>query len=204
MSRLGDNIKLKRKQADMTLEELALKVGTRRQTLSRYETGKITNIPSDKIEKIAKALNTTPAFLMDWEDTGETYSAEMNDYYLSVLQAVIQTLSYQVNISQDEYGFSIAEFKDNEGAHIFTLGFEEYLTRANRMAGLFEYLGLSYFKDDMKLEISKSLFGMVFRDLLQAYFHIDSEDEELRKIFNLILELPCEKRNKLIAFLELL
>ncbi len=52
----------------MTLEEVASHVGVSRQTLSRYETGVIGNIPSDKVEALAKALRTTPAFLMGWED----------------------------------------------------------------------------------------------------------------------------------------
>ena len=65
---LKDNIKKKRKEQDMTLEELASIVGVSRQTLSRYETGVIGNIPSDKIELLAKALRTTPAYLMGWED----------------------------------------------------------------------------------------------------------------------------------------
>ena len=46
---------------DMTLEDVAKDVGVSRQTLSRYETGVIGNIPSDKIELLAKSLRTTPA-----------------------------------------------------------------------------------------------------------------------------------------------
>lgn len=65
---IGDRIKEKRIEKDMTLEALSLRVGVKRQTLSRYETGVITKVPSDKIEKIAEALNTTPAYLMGWEE----------------------------------------------------------------------------------------------------------------------------------------
>lgn len=65
---IGENIHRKRKEADMTLEEVAARVGISRQTMSRYETGVIGNIPSDKIELIAKAVGTTPAYLMGWED----------------------------------------------------------------------------------------------------------------------------------------
>ena len=36
-------------------------------TLQRYESGVISNIPADKIEKIAKILDTTPAALMGWD-----------------------------------------------------------------------------------------------------------------------------------------
>ena len=34
----------------------------------KYEKDIITNIPSDVIERLSRALNTTPAFLMGWED----------------------------------------------------------------------------------------------------------------------------------------
>ncbi len=65
---IGANIRYYRERANMTLEELTKHVGVSRQTLSRYETGVIGNIPSDKIEQIAQALHTTPAALMGWED----------------------------------------------------------------------------------------------------------------------------------------
>lgn len=64
---IGENIKRNRLLKDMTLEELSQKVGVSRQTLSRYETGVINNIPLDKIEALALALGTTPGILMGWE-----------------------------------------------------------------------------------------------------------------------------------------
>lgn len=69
---IGQRIHLKRIEKDMTLEELAVRVGVSRQTLSRYETGVIGNIPSDKMELLADALNTTPAFLMGWIASNRT------------------------------------------------------------------------------------------------------------------------------------
>lgn len=64
---IGENIKKKRLARNLTLEELANFIGTSKQTIQRYESGVISNIPSDKIELIAKYLNTTPAYLMGWE-----------------------------------------------------------------------------------------------------------------------------------------
>ena len=52
----------------MTLEELAQKVGVSASTILRYETGNIKNLRRDKIKNLADALNTTPAYLMGWED----------------------------------------------------------------------------------------------------------------------------------------
>jgi len=52
----------------MTLEEVAKVVGVTRATIQKYENGIISNIPSDKIELLALALKTTPAYLMGWEE----------------------------------------------------------------------------------------------------------------------------------------
>ena len=65
---IGRNINHARKLSGMTLEELSKHIGISRQTLSRYENGIIGNIPSDRIEKIAIALNVSPAQLMGWEE----------------------------------------------------------------------------------------------------------------------------------------
>ena len=70
---IGERIKSVRLQQALTLEDLSKKVGVSRQTLSRYETGIISNIPSDNIEKLAKALNTSPAHLMGWADAEDRF-----------------------------------------------------------------------------------------------------------------------------------
>ncbi len=65
---LKDRIKQKRLENNMTLEDVAKIIGVTRQTVQKYESGVVNNIPSDKIEKLATALKTTPAYLMGWED----------------------------------------------------------------------------------------------------------------------------------------
>ena len=67
MTLLNKNIKDARIAAGLTQTELAKKIGVKQQTIQKYENGIVTNIPSDKIEAIAKALNVTPAYLMGWE-----------------------------------------------------------------------------------------------------------------------------------------
>ena len=63
---IGERIKHMRSEKGLTLEHLAKVALTSRQTIQRYESGVIQNIPSDKIELIAIALNTSPAYLMGW------------------------------------------------------------------------------------------------------------------------------------------
>ena len=65
---LSENIKAYRVSQDMTLEDVAKVVGVTRGTIQKYENGIISNIPSDKIELLAKALHTTPGKLMGWEE----------------------------------------------------------------------------------------------------------------------------------------
>ena len=74
------SIKLKelRKSRGLTLDELAERVGTSKQTIHRYENGVITNVPPEKVESLAAALGTTPQELMGWEeDIPETYKNVM-------------------------------------------------------------------------------------------------------------------------------
>lgn len=74
---VGDRIKYSREKENMTLEQLGKYVGVAAQTLSRYETGVISGIPSDRIESIARVLHTTPAYLMGWEeDLQDSYTEE--------------------------------------------------------------------------------------------------------------------------------
>lgn len=64
----GKIIKLLREQKGFSQVELADKIGVSKQTLYKYEKGIVTNIPSDKIESLAKALGTTPEVLMGWAE----------------------------------------------------------------------------------------------------------------------------------------
>lgn len=65
---IGDRTKKLRTLIDMSQTELAEKIGVKKQTLYKYENNLVTNIPSDVIEKICNALNTSPAYLMGWSD----------------------------------------------------------------------------------------------------------------------------------------
>ncbi len=60
---IGERIKQLRLLRGMTLEELATRLGTTKQTVSRYEKG-IISIYLDRIPAIAEALGTTPSELL--------------------------------------------------------------------------------------------------------------------------------------------
>ncbi len=70
-----DRIKALRLGMGATMEDIAKAVGVSKPTVQRWESGEIENIRRDKIWKLAKALHTTPAYLMGWEDSGSTGNA---------------------------------------------------------------------------------------------------------------------------------
>lgn len=69
---LGERIRTLRRDAKLTQEDLARKVGTTKQNIYKYEKGIITNLPIDRLEALASALDTSPAQLMGWDDPDDS------------------------------------------------------------------------------------------------------------------------------------
>ena len=68
MATLYDRIKTRRTELGLTIEELAHKMGYKdKSSISKIENGKA-DIPQSKIAAFADALETTPAYLMGWEE----------------------------------------------------------------------------------------------------------------------------------------
>ncbi len=68
MSGLKERIKERRLDRDMTLLEVANKLGVKEATIQRYESGEIKNIKHETIVKLAEIFDCSPAYLMGWED----------------------------------------------------------------------------------------------------------------------------------------
>ena len=65
---IGIRIKQRRKEMGLSADALGKMLGKDRSTIYRYEKGDIENVPIDILEPIAKALQTTPQYLMGWEE----------------------------------------------------------------------------------------------------------------------------------------
>lgn len=72
MQEIMIRMKNRREELDMSYQTLSDKVGISKSTLQRYETGFIKNMPVDKLEDIANALQVSPAYLMGWETNIDT------------------------------------------------------------------------------------------------------------------------------------
>lgn len=65
----GERIKKLRKEHDLTQEELGAYIGVQKAAIQKYEKGTVTNIKRDSLIKLAQILDTTPEYLLGWEDT---------------------------------------------------------------------------------------------------------------------------------------
>ena len=65
---IGERIKARREELGMTQDELARAVGYKwRSSINKIELN-AQHLPQRKIEEIARALKTTPSYIMGWED----------------------------------------------------------------------------------------------------------------------------------------
>ena len=65
---IGKIIKEERRKQGFSQEDLAKAIGSTKQAIYKYETGIVTNIPTEKIEKIALFLGVTPSYLLGWQN----------------------------------------------------------------------------------------------------------------------------------------
>jgi transcriptional regulator with XRE-family HTH domain len=90
----GKRIKNLREEVGLSQTALAEKIGVSKQTLYKYENDIVTNIPSDKIELIAKATGSTPEYIMGWDLSDNIRSDQATpDPKAEQLQALLATMS---------------------------------------------------------------------------------------------------------------
>ena len=83
-------------------------IGTSRQTVHRYETGVIANIPYEKIEALAKVLDTTPSSLMGW-DVSEQIPTFNNMTLSNIASTTTKSLPVLGNVACGEPIFASEE-----------------------------------------------------------------------------------------------
>ena len=65
---IGLRIKERRKALGYSAEDLAERLGKSPATIYRYESGDIEKLPGDLLAPLAELLNTSPAYLMGWDE----------------------------------------------------------------------------------------------------------------------------------------
>lgn len=65
----GERIKELRLKNNMTMEELAEKLGLQKAAIYKYESGLVVNLKRSVIEKLSQIFNVSPSYIMCLEDT---------------------------------------------------------------------------------------------------------------------------------------
>lgn len=97
---IGVRIKARRKDVGMTQEELGKKIGVTKATINKYETGVVINMKRPTIEKIAKALDVDPGYLMGWNDN--TPSVHTNNGVIGQNSGTITVNNSERTLSKEE------------------------------------------------------------------------------------------------------
>lgn len=100
---IGKRIKLRREQLGMSQQELADKAGfATRTAISKIENN-ANGMTQSKIAMVAKALNTTPSYLMGVdEQPQEQYDKEILDMLGSLSKADIQMIKILTSSTEEE------------------------------------------------------------------------------------------------------
>lgn len=114
---MSERLKNRRKELNLTMFEVAQKVGVSEATVSRWESGNIANMRRDKIEKIADALNVSPGYLMGWEainPSNVVIGTELKKIILSIAERLHVSYEYLVEVYLNERASSLESKKLNE------------------------------------------------------------------------------------------
>ncbi|WP_419024346.1 helix-turn-helix domain-containing protein [Emergencia sp.] len=90
---IGERIKARRKELNLTVDALAERLQKSRATIYRYESNEIENMPVSILKPIADALRTTPSFLMGWDEDEagdiDTISEQNSDCELNINKTIL-------------------------------------------------------------------------------------------------------------------
>lgn len=139
---IGDRIRKERELADISQTDLAEKIKISKQTLYKYEKNIITNIPSDKIEAIAKALNISESYLMGWsEEKGDEATSDLGndeDLYKRTFSKNLKKYMYLKSKTQSDL---INDLGFNKSA-VSTWCSGSRLPRMDKVQMLADYFGI--------------------------------------------------------------
>lgn len=207
MSTIGTRIKELRTKNKKTLDELALSANTTRQTIYKYENGIITNIPSDKIEKIANYLNVSPAYLMGWDDEDKMLSG-VNKVATLVIDLNDNSFSYyKLDLKKIVYSGIFELFKKNSNEY-YKWHYETISKLDTFVKTINESIEFTFDQDLPMIFVNKKHFKLFSRDFLNDIIYqkegvqnlLDMleklsvmSDEEIKKLYN-ELENPTNKK----------
>ncbi len=120
---IGERIRYIRKQRNMTIDTLAKSVGVTRQTISRYETGSISEVPRSKLEKIADELGVKCDYLEGW-----TIESQLDSTNFDIQQLKTELANAKTEDERAEIEKSIAILEESYDDLLFAMEMQQFTT----------------------------------------------------------------------------
>ena len=192
MNESGERLKELREKAGYTLRDLATITGISKATLSRYENKGLDNIPLDKLEMLAKSLNTSQEYLLNVEQKIQLKNIDSKNF------KKIFYNSYSRHEKIDE----LSEFrKELERANLFdAINYKLKLLNMNALEQILNYTNflstqdnMLYSQDYLSLKISLSAQKII--NYVKTAFPEISDEEIMDIIEKQFKEYKKEKLN---------
>lgn len=166
---IGERIQARRKELNLSVDELAKRLNKNRTTIYRYEKGDIENLPLGALKPLAEILQTSPAYLMGWEDKPDDDAATVSDF--------VKLIRTQRNMSIEDFskeiGISPEKLREYESR-------EKYIPISviNTIADYYRLSppagSVEGFESDVRFDR--------FKVWAETFNHLDFTDEEHDKI----------------------
>lgn len=183
----GERMRQRRKELGLSAEYVADLLNVSPVTIYRYENGGIEKMPGNILEPISRILNTTPSYLMGWNNNPEDKEEKWTYIYKANLEAAWESVLYMdradidaaINEGFDFYGLE-QDIKDVLSGKK-TLTFEIACDIADRLG-----------------EPMDSLLGRDFKEN-----PVTSNDDGTGDIINLLNQLSPDNRDKLLELAQM-
>ena len=115
---IGQRVKIRREELGMSQEELAKKIGYKsKSSINKIELG-FRVLTQSKIKAIADALDTTPSYIMGWDE-----EASRNEWASKFRDSVMQILNNADPADLEAAGISVQEIEEElSGSDSISLG----------------------------------------------------------------------------------
>lgn len=176
---IGQRIKVRREELNMSQEELAKRIGYKsRSSINKIELDLYSLQPS-KIKTIADALDTTPSYIMGWDE-----EASRNEWASKFRDSVMQILNNADSADLEAAGISVQEIEEE-------LSGSEPISLA-AACSIADQLG----------ESLDSLLGHTPKEMIKAA--LQQEDGQTAEIIELLLDLSADRRQEALNYLRYL
>lgn len=101
---IGKQIRRRRKELKMSVDELARRIGKDRSTVYRYENGDIENMPIELLPQMIEALDTTPQELLSSIVTTNEWLSAQAEKWFEV------TEGYEFNSEERRVFYEVAKY----------------------------------------------------------------------------------------------